>query len=558
MKSAPKKAGKIPEVNIPFSVLNNIPLGIYMVNQGYEIEYVNQKLEADFGPVAGKKCFAYFHQRTSPCPWCKNREVFSGQAVRWEWYSERTKRTYDLIDVPVKNPDGSVSKLEIFNDITDRKQGEEELRALNEKNTWLIDSLNKVPSYVYIKDRNSKYIYANDLTLELFQCGKDDLPGAADNKFFPVDTVKKLREIDLRVLSGETTEEEIEINYESKTVFFLERKYPLRDKNGSIYGVCGVSTDITERKKLEEGLKENEIRFRSVVESSPYGIIISVGRDEKVEYLSQKFSDLFGYTLEDIPSVSAWWPQAYPDEGYRSKVRPLWEKIVESSLRNKNEAEPIETKVVCKDGTEKHVQFTFTHAGKKNIIFCIDLTARKKIEDDLRANKGQLSNALTIAHLGPWEYDVENDIFTFNDAFYAIFRTTAEKSGGYTMPAAEYTRRFLHPEDGHLVAIETRKAIETQDPYFSSSLDHRIIYADGEIGYISVRFFIIKDENGRTIKTYGVNQDITERKKLEERLQKSLHEMETFYKVSMGREERIIELKERVQELENKLKSKKL
>ena len=52
----------------------------------------------------------------------------------------------------------------------------------------------------------------------------------------------------------------------------------------------------------------------------------------------------------------------------------------------------------------------------------------------------------------PWEYDVENDLFTFTDSFYAIFRTTAEQGGGYAMSSADYTKRFVHPEM-HLLSV---------------------------------------------------------------------------------------------------------
>ncbi len=86
------------------------------------------------------------------------------------------------------------------------------------------------------------------------------------------------------------------------------------------------------------------------------------------------------------------------------------------------------------------------------------------------------------------------------------------------MHSAEYARRFVHPDDMEMVGEETRKAIETTDPDFSRQIEHRIIYADGTIGHIIVRFFIIKDDHQRTIKTYGVNQDITERRKAEEAL----------------------------------------
>ena len=132
-----------------------------------------------------------------------------------------------------------------------------------------------------------------------------------------------------------------------------------------------------------------------------------------------------------------------------------------------------------------------------------------------------MSNALEIAHLGRWEYDVNNAIFTFSDQFYNIFRTTVEEVGGYTMSPAEYAKRFVHPDERDLVGEEIQKSIQTTDPNFKGQLEHRMVYADGSIGYISVLFFIVKDADGNTVKTYGVNQDLTERKKIEEQLRKA-------------------------------------
>nr|WP_295462683.1 EAL domain-containing protein [Mesorhizobium sp.] len=133
----------------------------------------------------------------------------------------------------------------------------------------------------------------------------------------------------------------------------------------------------------------------------------------------------------------------------------------------------------------------------------------------LRISEAQLSNALQIARTGNWEYDVLRDLFIFNDNLYRIFRTTAADVGGYTMRPADYAKRFVHPDDIEVVGKEVKAAIETTDPAYSREFEHRMIYADGTPGFIAVRFFIVKDEKGRTVKTFGVNQDITERKRNE-------------------------------------------
>jgi PAS domain S-box-containing protein len=153
--------------------------------------------------------------------------------------------------------------------------------------------------------------------------------------------------------------------------------------------------------------------------------------------------------------------------------------------------------------------------------------------DELSLNERKLSNAVRIARLGYWEYDVARNLFTFDDHFYEIFRTSAEKVGGYTMTPDRYAELFLHPDDAEVVSREMELALTTTDPNLDRYLEHRIKYADGETGYIGVRFFVVKDERGRTIKTYGANQDITERKKVEIALRESERQLESVARFPM-------------------------
>jgi putative methionine-R-sulfoxide reductase with GAF domain len=135
---------------------------------------------------------------------------------------------------------------------------------------------------------------------------------------------------------------------------------------------------------------------------------------------------------------------------------------------------------------------------------------------EIQRNQVLLADALRAAKLGNWEYDFKNDLFIFTDDFYAIFRTTAEKVGGYKISSADYSRNFVHPEDASLVGTEIQKVLASKERHSTTRLEHRIIFADGEVGYIAVNINVERDADGNIIRWYGANQDITERRSLEE------------------------------------------
>ena len=147
----------------------------------------------------------------------------------------------------------------------------------------------------------------------------------------------------------------------------------------------------------------------------------------------------------------------------------------------------------------------------------------------MRRSETDLAQALQIAKLAYWEYDVPNDRFHVNDQFYAIFHTTAEREGGYQLSSAQYAQRFVYPDDLAVVGSEIEKALTSTDRQYSRQIDHRILYGDGGVGYISVSINIDRDEQGRILRYYGANQDITEQKRNEQQMQETLHELEHLY-----------------------------
>ncbi|MBN1392202.1 MAG: PAS domain S-box protein [Sedimentisphaerales bacterium] len=295
--------------------------------------------------------------------------------------------------------------------------------------------------------------------------------------------------------------------------------FPVFESDGSISGFIEIAEDITEYKRTEESLKESEKRFKAIFDNTADGILLTDAKTKKFYLGNKAICKMLGYkpeelkklTVLDITPKELW---SYAKEQFGKIARGEASMVGDGSVPIKRKNGRIFYAAIS--------AFPITFGGKTYITGVLrDVTAHKKAEEALRTSQAQLSNAMKIAKLGYWEYDVAEDMFTFNDQFYSIYHTSAEKVGGYKMSSARYARQFLHPDDVYMVEEEIKKAIKTTDPHFSRLVEHRIIYADGEIGYMAVRHFVVKDKKGRTIKTFGANQDITEYKKTQEDLRQA-------------------------------------
>lgn len=159
----------------------------------------------------------------------------------------------------IRDTNGAIIGLQgVAADITQRKQTDLMLKAAHREAQRFREALDYVTSYIYMKDTESRYLYANRATLDLFGVTSEELAGCDDSCFFPADTAKRLREIDERVFQGEQTSEEIDVNpLEGGRRVYLEIKTPLYEEadNKTICGLLGISTNITTLKEHEKYLE---------------------------------------------------------------------------------------------------------------------------------------------------------------------------------------------------------------------------------------------------------------------------------------------------------------
>jgi PAS domain S-box-containing protein len=165
------------------------------------------------------------------------------------------------------------------------------------------------------------------------------------------------------------------------------------DKAGKLVRLVGMTADITERKHVEEKLRASEESSRQIVQRSPVAMVVSRGSEEKVVFVNDKFTALFGYTKNDMPSVAEWWSLAYPDDLYRETVREEWQARVTEAIKNRSEIAPVEAKVCCKDGSYRYIEFHFASLGETNLVSFVDLTDRKNAGEALAKVGGRLIEA---------------------------------------------------------------------------------------------------------------------------------------------------------------------
>ena len=276
-----------------------------------------------------------------------------------------------------------------------------------------------------------------------------------------------------------------------------------------------ATRDISERKKMEADLQEARNRLSAVVTTIPDMIWM---KDTAGAYLAcnPEFERLFNAPENEIIGKSDY---DLVDRSIADIFHEKDQEAIATGVMRIDEGEVVYRSDGRRVILETRKMPVMGADGRTVGVLGIgrDITRRIQMEETLLESEAQLKMAMDLAKLAKWEYDVKSGMFAFDNQFYKLYGTTAEREGGTLMTAEDYARKFIPPEESAFVAGGIDEILANS----SNQLEHRIIRADGEERFIAVHGEAVRDQTGRIVKIRGANQDVTERRKAEEELRKS-------------------------------------
>jgi len=453
------------------------------------------------------------------------------------WVHGLGKLEFDFQNKPV-NMYGTIQ------DITERSAAEQGLKESEERYRRLMEAITDYIYTVFFKEGlvaqtvhgpgceavtgYTSEEYANDQYLWYQMVHPDDR--------------EKVVDLAQRVTNGMAVEPiEHRIIHRSGMIRWLRNTIVVkRDEAGQIISYDGLVFDITDRKQAEEAVRESEARFSTIFRVNPVGVVLIRVSDNKFVNVNNAFSNIFGFTQNEILGRTAIELGIWHNPQDRQRMF--------SELRSNGLLGQFEGKFIRKSGEEIDLVVSgglLVISGEEHFLFvAMDITDKKKAQHELKRAAEEWERTFNAIPDMVFIQDKDMNILKVNRACAEVLKLDPKDiigrkcheivhHLGYSWPSCPFEKT----RKDHVTHVE-----EVNDPRLGINLQ--------------VTVSPIFDSEEEFIGAVHIAKDITEIKKSQQKEQEHLRELEIFYKGSIGREERILELKEEIIRLKEDLYSK--
>ncbi len=501
--------------------INEMGLGIFVVDRDYKIRHMNPPMVQWFGDHSGKVCYESVAGLSAPCPYCQLSNVINGSKVVHYEPTTPDGKTFRIVAAPVRENDGSISKMEIIADITDGKRTEERLKRSEEKYRTLFEE-----SFdgLFITSPGGKILDINKKGVAMFGYDRKEemlsLDLERDVYAHPPDRMRILSMVNAQG----TAEYEVVVKKKNgEEMITYCALIAEKDERGVITSYRGIIRDITDPKRAEEKLVSSEKAYRTLAENIP-GIVYRVHFNDhpSMELFNNQVESITGFTSAELTIGEV----CSIDPLILSEDRPKVVELVKESF-SQNQPFHIEYRIRHKNGATRHLleygRPVLGSGGAPSFIdgVIFDVTERRTAELDLRASEERFKGVFQNASVGIDLVDGLGRIVEANHSFAQMLGYSADELLKMTI------LDITHPEDVEDSKHRHHNMVEGKTDAYR--FEKRYVRKDGEVIWADVSVSAVRGPDGVYEATIGVISDITARKRAEESLFAAKHDWEDTF-----------------------------